>query len=103
KVTELIKEFGLRDVMIEAMTRGSAGSVAVQVRVLKHRVFFDVLKTAYLTPKWKADEPDVLESVTERYKVKGHALKSKGYTIDDKDINTDFWFQRIWTESAEEW
>lgn len=103
EITALIKELGLRRVMIESATRGSVGSVAIQMRVLKRRVFFEVHKTAFLTPKWKADEPDVLESVTERYKVKGHALKERGYTIDDKDLNTDFWFQRIWTESDEEW
>lgn len=102
-VTTLVKEFGLRRVMIEAATQGSVGSIAIQMRVLKKRVFFDVMKTAFLTPEWKDDEPDVLECVTERYKVKGHALKKRGYTIADEDLNTDFWFQRIWTESAEEW
>lgn len=102
-VVSLIKEFGLRLVMVEAATRGSVGSVAVHLRVLKQRVFFDVLKTTYLTPKWKGDEPDVLDSVTERYKVKGHQLKALEYPIEDGDLNTDFWFQRIWTESAEEW
>lgn len=103
KVTELVKEFGLRGVMIESATFGSVGSIAIQMRVLKRRIFFKVLPTAFLTPKWKDDEPDVLDSVTERYKVKGHALKKQGYAINDADINTDFWFQRIWTESAEEW
>lgn len=103
RVTALIKEFGLRGVMIEAATFGSVGSIAIQMRVLKQRVFLDVLKTAYLTPRWQANAPDTLESVTERYKVRGHELKAQGYTIADKDVNTEFWFQRIWTDAAEEW
>lgn len=103
ELTALIKEFGLRRVMIESATTGSVGSVAIQMRVLKERVFFNVLSTAFLTPKWKAEAPDTLESVTERYKVKGHVLKDLGYTIADGDVNTDFWFQRIWDERAEQW
>jgi hypothetical protein len=102
-VTTLIKDLGLRDVMIEAATNGAVGSVAIHLRVLSQRVFFTVFRTAFLTPQWKADAPDTLASVTERYKVKGHVLKDQGYAIEDKDLNTDFWFQRIWTESAEEW
>ena len=102
-LTALVKEFGLRGVMIEATTFGSVGSVAIQMRVLKKRVFFTVMKTAFLTPKWKDDEPDVLESVTERYKVKGHALKKQGYAIADEDLTQDFWWQRIWTDAAEQW
>jgi hypothetical protein len=103
EITALIKEFGLRRVMIEAVTKGSVGSVAIQMRVLKKRVFFEVHKTSFLTPKWKDDEPDVLESVTERYKVKGHALRAQGYAIEDKELLADFWFQRIWTEKSEDW
>jgi hypothetical protein len=103
EITALIKEFGLRRVMIESATTGSVGSAAIRFRVLKHRAFFDVLKTAFLTPKWKADEPDVLESVTERYKVRGHALKEQGYTIKDEDLNAEFWFQCVWTEQSEDW
>ncbi|MDB6104054.1 MAG: hypothetical protein JWO52_4053 [Gammaproteobacteria bacterium] len=102
-VADLIKELGLRGVMIEAATVGSVGSVAILFRILKHRVFFDVLKTPFLTPAWKADEPDTLQSVTERYKVKGHALKEQGYPIKDDDLSADFWFQRIWDETAENW
>lgn len=102
-ITALIKDLGLRDIMVEAATNGAVGSVAILLRILNYRVFFSVFKTAFLTPKWKADEPDTLESVTERYKVKGHALKEQGYAIEDKELNTDFWFQRVWDETAENW
>lgn len=97
----LIKETGLNAVMINAATRGSVGSVAIMLRVLNKRVFFDVMETAYLTPTWNADAPDMLEKVTERYKTKGSALKAAGYTVPDDELNADFWFQREWTEAEE--
>ncbi len=99
----LIKQTSLNEVMIDAATRGSVGSVAIQLRVLKGRVFFTPLTTVYLTPKWKDDSPDTLESVVERYKVTGEILRQNGYTISDDDLKADFWFQRIWDETAENW
>jgi hypothetical protein len=98
-----VKATRLNDVMIEAATRGSVGSICILLRVLKGRPFFDALSTAYLTPKWRTDAPDTLESVTERYKVKGRALKDTGYAVDDDELNTEFWFQRVWDEQFEIW
>lgn len=98
---QLVKETGLNQVMIDAATRGSVGSVAIMFRVLDKRVFFDVMETAYLTPTWKATAPDTLEKVTEQYKTKGSALKASGYTVKDDDLNVDFWFQREWTAAEE--
>jgi hypothetical protein len=100
---KVVKDSCLNRVMIEAATRGSVGSVCILMRVLKNRVHFDAMRTAYLTPKWQKDAPDVLESVTERYKVKGDALKSAGYTIAADDLAAEFWFQRMWDASAEHW
>lgn len=101
---ELIaKETNLNAVMIDAATRGSVGSVAILMRVLKARLFYSVMGTVYLTPKWKDDAPDTLESVTERYKLKGASLRESGYTVKDDDLNADFWFQRVWDEQAETW
>ena len=100
---KVIKDSRLNAVMIDAATRGSVGSVCVLMRVLKNRVFFDALRTAYLTPTWQKEAPDMLESVTERYKVKGDALKASGYTIAEDDLAADFWFQRVWDTSAENW
>jgi len=102
-LAKVIKEACLNGVMTEAATRGSVGSICVLMRVLESRVFFDVMPTAYLTPKWKAKAPDTLESVTERYKVKGGILKDDGYTIPADQLNDDFWFQRIWDSAAETW
>ena len=65
----IVKETRLNLVMIEAATRGATGSVALLLRVLKGRVFVDVLDTTYLTPTWDPTEPDTLIRVDERYKV----------------------------------
>ncbi|WP_219622879.1 phage portal protein [Ralstonia mannitolilytica] len=102
-LTKIAKETNLNAVMIDAATRGSVGSVAILLRVLKGRVFFAVLPTAYMTPEWDKEAPDTLKSVTERYKVRGRVLKASGYAIPDDELNSDFWFQRVWDGSAETW
>ncbi len=100
---ELIKETNLVQTMIDGATRGSVGSVAFLMRVLKGRIFFSVLPTQYLTPEWDENEPDKLKRVTEQYKVKGATLASSGYDIADDDLNEQFWFRRIWDAQAETW
>ncbi|TCG09352.1 hypothetical protein BZM27_06000 [Paraburkholderia steynii] len=102
-LAKLLKEIRLNEVMINAATRGSVGSVAVQFKVLQKRVFLDVLDTDYLTPKWNPEAPDTLLSVTEKYKVKGSALAEQGYTIKTDELGASFWFQRVWDENAETW
>lgn len=99
-LTRIIRESQLNQVMIDAATRGSVGSVAILLRVLKGRVFFSVMPTAYLTPAWQAEAPDTLASVTERYKVNGGVLKAMGYAVDEKET---YWFQRVWDDDAETW
>jgi len=102
-LTKLMQESRLNEVMIDAATRGSVGSVAILLRVLGKRAFFSVLGTEYLTPAWQKDAPDTLESVTERYKVKGDVLAAAGYAIEPADLSSDFWFQRTWDAQAETW
>jgi hypothetical protein len=102
-LTRIIREAGLNEVMLEAARRGSVGSVVVRLRVLDSRIFFDVLNTAWLTPRWRAPAPDTLESVTEKYKVRGRALAALGYAIADEELGADFWFQRVWDVQAETW
>lgn len=99
----LVKETKLNQVMIDAATTGSVGSVAVFMRVLSNRVFFEVQNTQYLTPIWKTDAPDTLEMVVEQYKVKGSVLKDQGYTIAEDELASDFWFKREWDANAETW
>lgn len=102
-LAEIIKEARLNEVMIEAATVGSVGSVAVLLRVLSNRVFFSVFNTQFLTPTWKADAPDTLAMVSEQYKVKGSVLAAAGYTIPTDKQSMEFWFRRDWTEAEETW
>ncbi|HQT38377.1 MAG TPA: phage portal protein [Acidocella sp.] len=93
----------LPQVMAEAALKGSVGSIAIRLRVLKNRPFFDLLDTWALTPEWADDEPDRLERVTERYKVKGAVLAAKGYNIADDMLGRMHWFQRTWDADLEGW
>jgi hypothetical protein len=88
-------------VMTEAAIRGSVGSVAILMRLLRGRIFFDVLDTTYLSPVWDPEEPDTLLSVTERYKVAGTQLAANGFDIPD--IGCNYWFQRSWDTDWESW
>jgi len=87
--------------MVGAGLRGSIGSVALLMRVLKGRVFIDVLETPFLHPEWAVDEPDALCRVSERYKVSGANLRMQGYTVDNPQGN--YWFQRVWDREYERW
>jgi Phage portal protein, SPP1 Gp6-like len=102
-IAKIIKESKLNEVMIEAATTGSVGSVAIALRVLLGRVFFKAMNTQFLTPTWKKEAPDTLEKVAEQYKVKGQVLRDAGYSIADDDVHTQFWFRREWDEVAETW
>lgn len=99
----ILKDSGLNEVLIDAATRGSVGSVAVLMRVLKNRVFWLVMPTAYLTPEWDPQAPDTLLRVSEQYKVLGEVLAAMGYTIKPKDLKQNFWFRREWDGKAETW
>jgi hypothetical protein len=102
-LTKLIADTSLNAVMIDAASRGAVGSVAIVLRVLKYRVFFGVMPTAYLTPTWAPDAPDTLTMVRERYKVRGRVLADMGYTIDEEDLGRDFWWTRDFDAQAETW
>jgi hypothetical protein len=98
---DLIAETRLNEVFIEAAIRGSVGSVALLLRVLRGRVFVSVLESLYLTPSWQVMAPDTLERVVERYKVSGADLAVQGYA--DVDPGGVYWFQRVWDEAEEIW
>ncbi len=97
----IVRDSHLNLVMTEAAIRGSIGSVAILMRVLNGRIFFQVLDSIYLNPVWNPKEPDTLLTLTERYKVSGTQLSSNGYDIPD--INLDYWFQRSWDSDTETW
>ncbi len=98
---DVVKDCRLNQVMIEAAIRGSVGSVAILLRVLRGRLFFNVLDTIFLTPAWDPEAPDTLVSVTERYKVTGAQLVAEGYAIQDPA--PEYWFTRRWDAEAETW
>jgi hypothetical protein len=85
----------------EAATKGSVGSVAIQVRILAGCVYVDALNTANLTPVWNPRAPNKLLRVVERYKVSGRDLIAQGYS--DIDSVRDYWFQRVWDDESEIW
>jgi hypothetical protein len=100
-LSDVMAEARLNEVMVEAAIRGSVGSVALLLRVLRGRVFVSVLESLFLTPVWKVMAPDTLELVTERYKVGGADLLAQGYEgVDPAGV---YWFQRVWDEGAETW
>jgi hypothetical protein len=108
RIFALVKGSRLNGVMAEAARMGSVGSVAVQMRILRqreesHRLFFAAKDTRFLMPTFRPEAPDVLFSITEKYKVKGGDLRANGYAISDSDLPATFWFMRVWDESAEQW
>ena len=100
-LADIIKETRLNEVMVQAAISGSVGSVAVLMRVLRGRLFFDVMQTTYLTPAWHPEAPDELERVTEKYKVPGTVLAAQGYELDEPTL--DYWFMRVWDAESETW
>ncbi len=97
----IIRECRLNQVMVEAATRGSVGSAAVLLRVLRGRVFLDVLDSAWLTPVWEAEAPDMLSLVVERYKAPGSELAAAGFEV--ADVAATYWFERRWDTEWETW
>lgn len=103
RMVAIIKDCKLQLAMIEGARWGSVGSVAFHVKVLANKIFVSPMKTAYLTPYWNFEDPDVLERVVELYKVKGASLKRMGYIIEPDTDNLDYWFKREWNAVAEHW
>lgn len=97
----LIKERNLNLIMIEAATKGSVGSVVILLRVLKGKLFFEAMNTGYLTPYYFAEDPDTLEKVAEKRKVKGSQLIESGYAAIE--AAKDYWFEREWSIDQEVW
>lgn len=100
-LSDFAVETNLNAVMQEAALRGAVGSVAIQMRILKGRVFLKVIESLYLTPTWDPEEPDTLASVVEKYKVPGSTLATMGYTIPEPQAV--YWFMRSWDRQAETW
>ncbi|MGI4747379.1 MAG: hypothetical protein ACRYGI_08475 [Janthinobacterium lividum] len=100
-LSQVVRETRLNETMLEAATRGSVGSVAIQLRIVGCRPFFEVLSTKFLTPIWRQDDPRKLSSVTECYKVADQDLRAQGYDVEPG--SGPYWFKRVWTDTAEQW
>ena len=100
-LSELLRDARVNEVMIDAALRGAIGSVAILLRVLRGRLFLQTLETLYLTPRWDAEAPDTLSSVTEKFKVSGANLSDQGYEVPD--LEGQYWFQRRWDTEWEWW
>ena len=100
-LADIVKEARLNQIMTEAAICGSVGSVAILMRVLRGRIFFQVLNTTYLTPLWDPEAPDTLLKVTEKYKVAGQRLIEIGYDIPNPEAC--YWFERQWDSEWETW
>lgn len=100
-LSQVIRETRLNETMLDAATRGSVGSVAIQMRIVARRPFFEVLATKFLAPIWRRDDPRELASVTECYKVGAEELLSQGYMVTPG--SGPYWFKRVWNDSAEFW
>lgn len=101
-IADLIDESNLAEVMTEAATRGSVGSIAVLMRLLGKRVFWLTMPTMALTPTWNPAEPDKLLLVTELRQVKGRDI-AREYHLDEVAAARDYWFCREWSAEAETW
>lgn len=97
----IVREIGLVQTMLDASIRGSVGSIALYLRVLKGRIYVDSRDTRYLTPIYDPEAPDTLLRVIERYKVKGAELIASGYL--GLDPLADYWFQRHFERDGEVW
>ena len=97
----VFRECRMNQVMVEAAVRGSIGSSCILMRVLRGRLFFEVLDTVWLTPAWDPEAPDTLISVVERYKVPGGDLVAAGYSW--VDAQAVYWFERRWDAEGETW
>ena len=99
-LARLIKETNLNEIYLDACVRGSVGSVAILMRVLKGRLFFEVRPTTYLTPAWDPLAPDTLKAVTELYKVRGSDLMAGGYE-GNYNPAASYWLKTVWNGEAE--
>jgi len=96
---ELISGCNLNLLMIDAAIKGSVGSVALLLKIIKGKIFVNAYCTEYLTPKFDPENPDELSLVTEKCKKKGSDLIDMGYSgIDPREI---YWWMRQW-DSIEE-
>jgi hypothetical protein len=99
QLDDIKKYTHLNEMMSHAATRGSVGSVAILMKIIDGYVSFKPLCTEFLTPVFSDANPDVLVSITEKYKVKGRDLLAYGYSgLEDHQF---YWIERVWDDINE--
>lgn len=91
----------LQSAMIEAARLGSIGSVAVYLKVLDEKFYFDILNTKYLTPYFNQKDPDTLLRLVEKLPIDGSSLEAMGYPIQEDQKNEFFYLKREWNLNEE--
>ncbi len=98
-INSIIKDSFLNLTMMEAAYKGSIGSSAIFVKLINNKLYFEVLSTEFLMPKFDKFNPDILEKITELKKFSGKTLMMMGYT--DLDPHCDYWLEREWDAKSE--
>ncbi len=99
-IQSLVEEADLDTIMGEAVLRASVGSAVIFVRFIGKPGSLKPIITAddstWFVPEFDPDQPDTLIRITERYKIKGMALREMGYPVPDDDLSSDFWWKTAW-------
>lgn len=96
---EIVAASNLNLVMTDAAIKGSVGSVAIILKLIKGRLFFEAYCTEYLTPTFNAENPEELINIRQKCKKKGDELIKMEY--DDIDEHEIYWWMRDWTQNSE--
>jgi hypothetical protein len=102
-IEDVVEDTHLVRIMQDAVTKGSIGSVGIQLKVLQDRFFPVVHETVFITPTFDPQKPDTLTKLEEKKKVFGKDLRLAGYTIPDDELQVVFWFERDWDDQEETW
>jgi len=99
ELKKLAKAIRLKEIMSEAATKGSVGSIAVLVKFIRNTVFLQVLKTCYMQPVFDECDNETLIKVTRKIKVNGPNLIAKGHKGIDK--NKEYLIVQEWDDTEE--
>ena len=97
----LATQMGLQQIMSDAATRGSVGSVAVLMEAIDQKLSLSVLESAYLTPTWDAATRE-LTLVRQDMPYSAESLRAQGYLIPAADGEQTFYIlRREWTATED--
>lgn len=105
RLADAVEECDLSSVMSEVAFLSSVGSCVIFIRFLGEdgnlKPVVSAEDSTWFTPTFDPKSPWKLVSLTERYKVKGSALREMGFAIPDDNLQSDHWWKTVWDESAE--